>query len=301
MDYRQLQLFLATAERLNLSHAAEAMSMTQSGLSKSMHRLQQEMGTRLYHRRGRGIELTESGRALAKHARLIESQLADARLEVVGIASGRSGQARIGAGPSWLSRHLPAAISSVMELNANIRFTVDTGFPHRLIHRLRQGELDIVIGALPDNRVDPDLRFSRVTADVIKVIGRKDHPLLKKSDRSLVDYASQRWVLPGSQELIRQRLVQVFAQAGLPEPAIGVETDSLSLKLAMIKASDCVGMLTTQTLRFYSAQGIVPIEHPHLQFRREAGIIRRRYADLSPSVKLLIAELRKAAVKYGPT
>jgi LysR family transcriptional regulator of gallate degradation len=301
MDYRQLQLFLATAERLNLSHAAEAMSMTQSGLSKSMHRLQQEIGTALYHRRGRGIELTESGRALAKHARLIESQLADARFEVVGIASGRLGQARIGAGPSWLSRHLPAAIARVMGLNANIRFTVDTGFPHRLIQRLRQGELDVVIGALPDNRVDPDLRFSRLTADVIKVIARKDHPLMKKAERSLVDYANQRWVLPGPHELIRQRLVRVFAQAGLPEPVIGVETDSLSLKLAMLKESDCVGMLTTQTLRFYSAQGIVPLEHAQLQFRREAGIIRRRHADISPSVKLLIAELRKAAVKYGPT
>ena len=61
MDYRQLQLFLATAERLNLSHAAEAMNITQPGLSKSMHRLQRELGTKLYSRRGRGIELTEFG------------------------------------------------------------------------------------------------------------------------------------------------------------------------------------------------------------------------------------------------
>ena len=84
MDYRQLQLFLATAERLNLSHAAEAMNITQPGLSKSMHRLQRELGTRLYHRRGRGIELTESGRALLRHVKLIETQLADARSEVIG-------------------------------------------------------------------------------------------------------------------------------------------------------------------------------------------------------------------------
>ena len=61
MDHRQLQLFLAVAERLNLSHAAEAMNITQPGLSKSMHRLQRTLGTRLYHRRGRGIELTEVG------------------------------------------------------------------------------------------------------------------------------------------------------------------------------------------------------------------------------------------------
>ncbi|HEU0160114.1 MAG TPA: LysR family transcriptional regulator, partial [Hyphomicrobiaceae bacterium] len=115
MDYRQLQLFLATAERLNLSHAAEAMNITQPGLSKSMHRLQKELGTRLYHRRGRGIELTESGRALLRHVKVIETQLSDARSEVMGIAGGTLGHARIGAGPSWLSRHLPETIARVMQ------------------------------------------------------------------------------------------------------------------------------------------------------------------------------------------
>ena len=211
MDYRQLQLFLATAERLNLSHAAEAMSISQPGLSKSMHRLQRELGTRLYHRRGRGIELTESGRALAKHVKLIASQFAEARLEIGGIAGGKVGQARIGAGPSWLSRHLPASIARVMAQNPNIRFAVDTGFPDRLIRRLRLGELDVVIGALPDNRVDPDLRFLRLTSDVIKVVGRNEHPLLRKRDRTLADYVAQRWILPGRQELVRQRLSRAFA------------------------------------------------------------------------------------------
>lgn len=300
MDYRQLQLFLATAERLNLSHAAEAMSITQPGLSKSMHRLQRELGTRLYHRRGRGIELTEPGRALAKHIRLMESQLAEARSEVIGIAGGKVGQARIGAGPSWLSRHLPTSISRVMMQNPNIRFTVDTGFPHRLIRRLRQGELDIVIGALPDNRVDPDLRFSRLSSDVIRVVGHRDHPLLRKRERSLSDYAAQRWILPGEQELVRQRLARAFGQAGLPAPVIAVETDSLSLKLAMLRESDCIGMSTSQILTLESAQGIVPIDHAQLQFRREAGIIRRRYAEMSPTVKLMVAELRKIAAKHGP-
>ena len=216
MDYRQLQLFLATAERLNLSHAAEAMNITQPGLSKSMHRLQRELGTRLYHRRGRGIELTKSGRALLRHVKLIETQLADARSEVSGIAGGKLGQARIGAGPSWLSRHLPVSISRVMGQNPNVRFTVDTGFPDRLIGRLRLGELDIVVGALPDNRVDPDLRFMRLTSDVIRVVGRKDHPLSKKPERTLADYAAERWILPGRQELVRPRPVARSCSRAFP-------------------------------------------------------------------------------------
>ena len=300
MDYRQLQLFLATAERLNLSHAAEAMNITQPGLSKSMHRLQRELGTRLYQRRGRGIELTESGRALLRHVKLIETQLADARSEMMGIAGGKLGHARIGAGPSWLSRHLPESIARVMAQNPNVRFTVDTGFPDRLIGRLRLGELDVVVGALPDNRVDPDLRFMRLSSDVIRVVARKEHPLVRKRDRTLADYAAQRWILPGRQELVRQRLAHALMLAGFPEPMLAVETDSLSLELATLRMTDCLGLTTTQILTQEEAQGIVALDHEALQFRREAGIVSRRHADVSPSVKLVIAELRKIAVKYGP-
>jgi DNA-binding transcriptional LysR family regulator len=300
MDYRQLQLFLATAERLNLSHAAEAMNITQPGLSKSMHRLQKELGTKLYHRRGRGIELTESGRALLRHVKVIETQLSDARSEVMGIAGGKLGHARIGAGPSWLSRHLPESIARVMQQNPNLRFTVDTGFPDRLIGRLRMGELDVVVGALPDNRIDPDLRFMRLSSDVIRVVGRREHPLARKRDRSLVDYAAQRWILPGRQELVRQRLQRVFMLANLAEPLPAVETDSLSLMLATLRLSDCLALTTTQILSQAEAQGIVALDHEHLQFTREAGIVSRRHADLSPAVKLMIAQVRKIAAKYGP-
>ncbi len=187
-----------------------------------------------------------------------------------------------------------------MAKNPHVRFTVDTGFPDRLIGRLRLGELDIVIGALPDNRIDPDLKFMRLTSDVIRVVARKDHPLGRKSDRSLADYAAERWILPGRQELVRQRLARAFQSAGLPEPAIAVETDSLSLKLATLKRTNCLGLVTTQILTQEEAQGVVALDHDALQFRREAGIVSRRHADLSPSAKLVVAELRKIAVNYGP-
>ncbi len=88
--------------------------------------------------------------------------------------------------------------------------------------------------------------------------------------------------------------------AGLPEPTMAVETDSLSLKLAALRMTDCLGLTTTQILTQEEAHGIVALDHEALQFRREAGIVSRRHADLSPSVKLVIAELRKIAVKYGP-
>ena len=101
IDHRQLQLFLAVAERLNLSQAAEAMNITQPGVSKSMHRLQRTLRAQLYYRRGRGIELTEAGRALVRHAKLVETQFAEARQRSSGSptgggATGGSARARRG-------------------------------------------------------------------------------------------------------------------------------------------------------------------------------------------------------------
>lgn len=295
MEQRQIELFVAVAERLNITAAAELMSMTQPGLTKSMGRLQQEFGTKLYRRRGRGIELTEAGRVLLRHCKLIERQMGDATAEIAGIASGTTGLVRIGAGPSWISRYLPDAIASLMTRRPGLRFTVKGGFPEQLIRQLRLGELDVVVGALPDNRVDPDLQFTKLTADTIRVVARAGHALLAKQDRNLADYAAQRWVLPGRNELVRRRLARAFWASGLPEPVPTVEADSLSLILATLRLTDCLGLTTTQILAQEDAHGIVPVDHEQLSFSREAGVIIRRHLELPAPVKLLTMALRRIA------
>lgn len=299
MDYRQIALFIAAAERLNLSQAAEAMGVTQPGLSKSLHKLQVELGVRLFMRRGRGIELTEAGRALLTHGRQVEAQLANARADLAGIASGVLGHARVGAGPAWISRHLPGAIGAVLATHPRLRFTVEAGYVERLVGRLRQGELDVVVGALPQNRVDPDLRFERLASNTIGVVGRADHPLLHRLDRTLADYEAFPWALPNRAELLRQRLDRVFRRAGLGEPYVAVGSDSLSLLLATLRLSDCLGLVTTQTLQQNEANGIVAIDHEALRFSREAGLISRRHVGFSPVVQLLTTELRRVAAREG--
>ena len=110
-----------------------------------------------------------------------------------------------------------------------------------------------------------------MTSDVIRVVGRKDHPLIRKRNRTLGDYAAQRWVLPGRQELVRQRLARAFAQAGFPEPTLAIETDSLSLILAALRMTDCLGLTTTQILADREAHGVVPVDHEALRFRRQSS------------------------------
>jgi DNA-binding transcriptional LysR family regulator len=297
VDYRQLQLFTAAAERRNLSQAAEAMGISQPGLSKSLQKLQRELGVQLYARHGRGIELSEAGRALMEHARRVEAQLADARAAIAGIARGELGHARIGAGPDWIARLLPIAIGRVLKRHPRLRFSVEAGFPERLIGRLRQGELDAVIGALPEHRRDPDLRFQRLSSDDIRVVGRLGHPLLDDPNRTLADYAAHGWVLPERTELLRQRLTNVFRRAGLGEPRVAVESDSALLLLATVRETDCLGLTTRRKLRNEEAEGLAIVDHEALQFRREAGLVTARRASPPRAVQALMLELRRLGAR----
>jgi DNA-binding transcriptional LysR family regulator len=299
MDIAQLRQFVLVADKLNLSHAAEAMNLTQPALSKSMHRLQRELGTSIYVRRGRGIQLTECGEALVRHAKLIDSQLRDARAEVSALAGGERGYVRVGAGPAWLSRYLPLAISRILRSRSAVRFAVEAGFPDQLIKRLRQGDLDVVLAGLPDNPVDPDLQCIRLSDDRVCVIARAGHPLARTRHRNLADYAKYSWILPGREVPVRQRLEQAFADHKIAPPLAVVETDSLSLILSTLRLTDCLGFATSQALTHSEARGIVSVDHPALSFRRDSGIIHRRPGGISAAAGVLIDQLGKIALRYG--
>jgi len=299
VDIAQLQQFLAIAERANLSHAAETLSLTQPGLSKSMQRLQRELGARVYVRRGRGIELTECGRVLLRHAKLIDTQLREARAEVGAFAGGERGHLRVGAGPAWLSRYLPLAIARIMRTRPGVRFAVEAGFPDQLTQRLRQGDLDLVLAGLPDEPLDPDLQSVRLSDDLLCVIGREGHPLQRKRNRTVADYVAYPWILPGQRVLVRQRLEQAFLAQRIAPPVPAIETDSLSFILATLRVTDCLAFATSQALRPDEARGVARIDIAALSFRRDAGIVYRRPGEISPAARALIGELRKIAARLG--
>lgn len=299
MDLAQLRQLVVVAERLNLSHAAEAMNLTQPALSKSMQRLQRELGTSIYVRRGRGIQLTESGEALVRHAKLVAAQLRDARAEVTALAGGERGHVRVGAGPAWLSRYLPLAIARILRSRSGVRFAVEAGWPDQLMKRLRQGDVDLVLAGLPDGPLDPDLQSIRLSDDRVSVIARAGHPLARKRRRTLTDYAGCGWILPGRAVALRQRLEQAFTEQGIAGPTPVVETDSLSFILSTLRLTDCLGFATSQALTHVEARGIVIVDHPRLSFRRDSGIIHRRPGGLSAAAGVLIEQLRRIALRHG--
>ncbi|HEY4721083.1 MAG TPA: LysR family transcriptional regulator, partial [Anaerolineae bacterium] len=100
MELRHLVYFVAVAERLNFSRAAEALHVAQPGISQQIHALEHELGAPLFERAGRRVYLTDAGHALLPHARQILSAVEAARNEIRERGMLLRGTASLGAPPT---------------------------------------------------------------------------------------------------------------------------------------------------------------------------------------------------------
>src|SRR5262245_24043138 len=291
MDLRQLEYFLRVAQRRNISLAAAELNITQPSLTKSMKLLEKSLGVRLFDRLARGVELTDYGQTLLRHAEAVHVQVGDASQEIAALRSGTFGAVAIGAGPAWLRRHLPLAVAQTVARYPGLRVRVAGGFDEELFRSLRRGEYDFVVAELPRPEDRRGLEAQALASDALGICCRIGHPLARKRrvpPKSLLDYP---WVLLPRTTRSQRRLEALFAACDLSPPHNVVETTSHAFLLNMLRHSDALSFTTAKTVEVEEGAGLVMLNVPKLTSRREAGVVRRRGGWLSPAAQHVIAQL----------
>ena len=145
MDLRHLRYFVAVAEERHFTRAAERLGIKQPPLSLQIKQLEQELGTPLFRRLTRGVELTEPGTLLLDEARQILEQVERTKANVRNRARGETGHIRVGfAGATYFQPRVPGLIQAYRRRYPGVVLSpVQSNTPH-LVDALRNGSVDVV-------------------------------------------------------------------------------------------------------------------------------------------------------------
>ncbi len=149
MDTTLLRTFVETADAGSLSRAARQLALSQPSLTAQIQRLERHMGAPLFDRHGRGVTMTDAGRALYPRARRILEDVRSTEDAVRREGADGAGTLSVGAIPTVAPYVLPAAVQRLRSRHTAMRVEIREDYSAVLARLLLDGALDVVIAALP--------------------------------------------------------------------------------------------------------------------------------------------------------
>jgi LysR family hydrogen peroxide-inducible transcriptional activator len=149
MDRTLLRAFLETADAGSLSRAARRLGISQPSLTLQIQRLEQHLGTRLFQRHGRGVEMTDAGKTLYPRARKLLDEMRATEDAVRREGAEQESTLRVGAIPTVAPYLLPDALRRAHARQSRVRMELREDYSAALAKLLLDGALDVAIAALP--------------------------------------------------------------------------------------------------------------------------------------------------------
>jgi DNA-binding transcriptional LysR family regulator len=300
-DRRQLSAFLAIATHGSLGRAAEVLHLTQPALSRTVKRLEEQIGAPLFERNSKGMLLTPVGETLLPHASLMARVAADASDEIRALRGLEKGTIKVGGIASTVSMILPQAIHGVLARWPNLQVRVLEGVWDRLAEALAKHEIDI---ALAEATVESETVVPIADCawtDNSHIVASTEHPLRRRQGLALADTLDQRWACTPRGTAPYLHMQRTFRAHGLPAPEIAVETRSILVMKSLMKHAGFLCWMAGPMFENERVAGLFDaLPLPDLGAGRTLTAFRRRDGILpAPAVKLL-DELRKIAQDAPP-
>jgi DNA-binding transcriptional LysR family regulator len=276
MQFRLLRHFLAAYNHLNITTAADALAITQPGLTKSIQHLEAELGVPLFDRLPNGVAPTRYGEMLAKHSTSIFLEYDHAIAEIAAMKGGAAGTIRIGAGPIWLTHFLPPAVAAFRVTHPGVKLSLDAAVISTAVPALLRGEIEIFCGSL-DFPEHPEIVKREMDEIEHVVFASHDHPLAKAAEFDPAQLLLYPWAMLASDDVGRRQLSAYFASNGLPAPDVLLESSSIVCILQNVRQGDFLACLARPLFNSPNAAGLVELAGPGTIWRYQAGIaIRKR-------------------------
>lgn len=238
MDLKQLRTFLHVAETGSLSLAAKRLNVTQPALSRQIRLLEEDTGTPLFIRTGRGVILSEAGEKLLPRARLLSEEMERLKMDMTAFAGTVRGEVRLGLPPSVGLVLAGPVVERFRQEFPQVRLRVTQLLSGALQESLLEGRLDI--GILFEGNVSPQLRSTPLWSEQLYFITRPERHWDNKTSISLDECLSHPLILPGPKHGLRDILEKAAAKTDKTVNVV-VEAESLAVHTELV----CRGLGST--------------------------------------------------------
>lgn len=297
MELRDIEYFLAVGEHHHVRRAAESVGLSQPALSKSLRRLERDLGTRLVERNSRGIAFTPVGAALLERMQRVRLSVEDVTREASDLVEGRAGHLRLGVSP-MTTEYLPDLYAVLSEEAPGLTLQLMDSDNDVMVPTLRKGELDLIFNYVAARHHEGTTE-ERVFDEVWSVFASANHPLAARKRVTLDDLARERWALSSVNILPWNVLQQAFRDSGLPSPKVAVEARPARIRLQLVS---CSNLLTFTSRRIVSQAAahirLKELRVRELTMRRPVGVIYRKDAYLSPVARRFIDVLKAKSREF---
>lgn len=268
MDLRQLRHFIAVAEEEHFSRAARRANIVQSALSTSIRSLEEELGTQLFVRTTRRVRLTEAGRVLLGHARIVLDAAREAKEAVARVAGLERATLQLGAVPGLPSFiDLATLLAMFRERYPGVDVQLSQGNAGQLLERVREGALDVAILPL----VEPQAGVETITIarEPLVLVCTPHHPLAGRKAVTLGELAEQSFVDFEKGWAARQLIDRAFEGAGIARH-IAFEVGDLETMLALVQRGLGIALVPRAVAR-RPALAMVALSDPQIQWELVAA------------------------------
>ncbi len=248
-DVQGLRAFLAVAEQLSFTRAAESLFLTQSAVSHQIARLEREVGGPLFERRGRATSLTRVGRELVGPARRVFTALDDAMAAARGAARPGLGRLRVGATAAACQHLIPEALREFRECFPDYSLSILPADSPAVLDRLAEGTLDVGVVVRAD-RPDRGARvsYTDLFTDELGVLVSPLHPWARAGRADRRQLGDQRLILFSRHSATFRLVERYLAKAGVPLRDF-IELGSMEAIKELVKMGLGVGVVARWVAR----------------------------------------------------
>jgi LysR family transcriptional regulator, nitrogen assimilation regulatory protein len=239
MDLRQLEYFVHVANTLNITHAATRAHVSQPALSRQIRLLEQELGTKLFKRKARGVVLTESGQRLVDRTRVLLASVGRIKSEIMSAADEPVGTVRLAASNSLSSLLTARVVARYRRTYPQVSIRVSENTSMVIRQTIANDGADVAL--LSDRESFTSLTKIPLATESLLLIAPRNVGLELSRPVSARSLTGHNLILTPFPNGLRRAVEEILVRAGkVAEPKTEVDTNSLMTRLTQLGVGYCV-------------------------------------------------------------